>query len=118
MNVKLLAEHNLGFLSLKVGCTGSYESTLVKTPQCWKSHVMANKFLKAYLFIISKILFSSLNFCCMSRATSAFLCKVRASEQSWLFMKCRCLQELIFYDSEGLGDFGVDWFSPFNSLSA
>ena len=30
MSVKLLTEHNLEFLSLKGGCTGSSESTLVK----------------------------------------------------------------------------------------
>ena len=42
MNVKLLTEHNLEFLSLKVGCTGSSESTLVKMPHCWKSHVTAH----------------------------------------------------------------------------
>ena len=32
MNVKLLTEHHLEFLSLKEGCTGSYESPLVKSP--------------------------------------------------------------------------------------
>ena len=32
MIVKLLTEHHLEFQSLKVGCTGSYESTLVKMP--------------------------------------------------------------------------------------
>ena len=42
MSVKLLTEHNLEFLSLKEGCTGSSESTLVETPNCWKSHVMAH----------------------------------------------------------------------------
>ena len=41
MSVKLLTEHHLEFLSLKGGCTGSSESTLVKMPHCWKSHVMA-----------------------------------------------------------------------------
>ena len=41
MTVKLLTEHNLEFLSLKGGYTGSYESTLVKMPQCSKSHVVA-----------------------------------------------------------------------------
>ena len=41
MRVKLLIEHHLEFLSLKGGCTGSFESTSVKTPHCWKSHVMA-----------------------------------------------------------------------------
>ena len=42
MSVKLLTEHHLGFLSLEGGCTGSSESTLVKIPHCWKSHVAAH----------------------------------------------------------------------------
>ena len=33
MRVMLLTEHNLEFLSLKGGCTGSSESALVKMPQ-------------------------------------------------------------------------------------
>ena len=41
MSVKLLTEHHLEFLTLKRGCRGSSESTLVKMPHCWKSHVMA-----------------------------------------------------------------------------
>ena len=41
MIVKLLTEHHLRFLSLKGGCTGSSEFTLVKMPHCWKSHVAA-----------------------------------------------------------------------------
>ena len=36
MIVKLLTEHHLEFLSLKGGCTGLSESTLVKIPNCWK----------------------------------------------------------------------------------
>ena len=40
--VKLLTEHHLEFLSLKGGCTGSSESTFVKMPHCWKSHVTAH----------------------------------------------------------------------------
>ena len=42
MSVKLLTEHHLRFLSLKSDCTGSLESTLVKMPHCWKSHVVAH----------------------------------------------------------------------------
>ena len=38
MTVKLRTEHHLEFLSLKRGCTGSSESTLVKMSYCWKSH--------------------------------------------------------------------------------
>ena len=41
MSVKLLAEHRLEFVGLKADCTGSSESTLVKMPYCWKSHVAA-----------------------------------------------------------------------------
>ena len=41
MTVKLLTEHNLEFQSLKGGCTGLSESTLVNMPHCWKSHVAA-----------------------------------------------------------------------------
>ena len=37
MIVKLLTERHLEFLSLKGGCTGSSESTLVKMSNCWKS---------------------------------------------------------------------------------
>ena len=41
MRGKLLSEHRLEFLSVKVGYTGSSESTLVKLSHCWKSHVTA-----------------------------------------------------------------------------
>ena len=39
MSVKLLTEHNLEFLSVNRGCTDFSESTLVKMPDCQKSHV-------------------------------------------------------------------------------
>ena len=42
MTAKLMTKHNLEFLSLKGGCTGLSESTLVKMPHCWKSHVGAH----------------------------------------------------------------------------
>ena len=41
MSVRLLAEHHLEFLGLTGGCTGSSETTHVKIPYCWKSHVAA-----------------------------------------------------------------------------
>ena len=41
MSVKLLTEYRLEFVGLKADCTGSSESTLVKMPYCWKSHVAA-----------------------------------------------------------------------------
>ena len=34
MSVKLLTEHRLEFVSLKGGCTGSSESTLIKMQIC------------------------------------------------------------------------------------
>ena len=42
MSVKLLTEHQLEILSLKEDYIGSPESTLVKRPHCWKSHVAAH----------------------------------------------------------------------------
>ena len=44
MTVKLLTEHHLEFLSLDGDCIGACESTLVKMPHCWKSHVTAQFF--------------------------------------------------------------------------
>ena len=41
----LLTQQHLEFLSLKGGCTGSSEFTLVKIPHCWKSHVVAHLLL-------------------------------------------------------------------------
>ena len=41
MTVKLLTEQHLEFVSVKGGCRGSSESTFVKMPYCWKSHVAA-----------------------------------------------------------------------------
>ena len=49
MNIKLLNEHNLEFLSLKEGYTGSSESIHVKMPYCWKSHDAAHEL---YIFKI------------------------------------------------------------------
>ena len=42
MIVKLLTEHHLEFLSLKGGCRGPSESTLVKMSNCWKSYAAAH----------------------------------------------------------------------------
>ena len=42
MIVKLLTEHHLEFLSLKGGCRGSSESSLVKMSNCCKSHAAAH----------------------------------------------------------------------------
>ena len=50
MNIKLLTEHHLEFLSLKMGCRGLSNSTLVKMPYYWKSHVMAQIFINRTLY--------------------------------------------------------------------
>ena len=42
MIVKLLIEHYLEFLSLKGGCRGSSEFTLVKMSNCWKYYAAAH----------------------------------------------------------------------------
>ena len=42
MIIKLLTVHQLESLTLKGGCRGSSESTLVKMSNCWKSHATAH----------------------------------------------------------------------------
>ena len=49
IGVKLLTEHHLEFLSLKIGCTCSSESSHVKIPHCWKSHVTDQIYLHEQL---------------------------------------------------------------------
>ena len=51
MSVKLPTEHHLEFLSLMGGCTGSSESTHVKFPHCWKSHVAAHIWASTHVFL-------------------------------------------------------------------
>ena len=73
MTGKLLTEKHFEFLSLKGGCIGSPESTLVKMPNCWKSHVAARitqlfycssslKFLACFLLSLLKFAFHVLDF--------------------------------------------------------
>ena len=50
MSVKLLTEHHLECISLTGGFTGSSESTLVKMPHCWKSHVTSHLLDVMFLF--------------------------------------------------------------------
>ena len=47
---KLLTEHHFEFLSLKGGCRGSSESTLVKMSNCWKSQAAA-QFIMCYIYV-------------------------------------------------------------------
>ena len=88
MIVKLLIDHHLEFLSLKGGCRGSSESTLVKTSNCWKSHAAAQINHSSWVFTLWKRLehqvlgftvsISTLN--CMQTITSLFaFCKGGAS---------------------------------------
>ena len=53
MIVKLLTEHHLEFPSLKGGCRGSSESTLVKMLNCWKSHAAAQLVNKLAIRILT-----------------------------------------------------------------
>ena len=62
MIVKLLTEHHLEFLSLKGGCRGSSESTLVKMSNCWKSHAAAH-----IVFSPGPVHMPSTNGTCISR---------------------------------------------------
>ena len=59
MIVKLLTEHHLEFLSLKGGCRGLSESTLVKMSNCWKSYVTAQI---SFTLLLSSLFSSIANF--------------------------------------------------------
>ena len=52
MSVKLLTEHQLEFLTLKVGHRGLSEYTLVKFLHCWKSHVKALLLTKSKMIML------------------------------------------------------------------
>ena len=54
MNVELLIEQHLEFYSLKGGCIDLSESTLVKLPHCWKSHVVALMFVRSMIMALPK----------------------------------------------------------------
>ena len=55
MIVKLLTERHLEFLSLKGGCRGSSESTLVKMSNCWKSHALAHIYMLKALRLVQLV---------------------------------------------------------------
>ena len=71
MIVKLLTEHHLEFLSLKGGCRGSYESTHVKIPHCWKSHALAHLSL-LYCLVYSLQLVITCDTVFLSLSTTVF----------------------------------------------
>ena len=77
MNIKLLTKHHLEFLSLTGGCTCSFESTLVKMPHCWKSHVAVHNI--PYSYLISYLQFgggsrviSANSFCILKKETKLY----------------------------------------------
>ena len=68
MTVKLLTEYHLEFLSLKGGCTGSSESTLVKC------HIVGNHMLWAQMVILE-----TLKVKCGISPGSAYLSKTKTT---------------------------------------
>ena len=61
--VKLLAEHYLEFLSVKGGCTGLSEYTLVKMPHGWIQRVAAQMGLKNWLCEINTFAANFIKIC-------------------------------------------------------
>ena len=70
MIAKLLPEHHLEFLGLKEGCTDSSESTHVKMPHCWKSHVAAHFFVFSESQGLSSISLNTLSSISLNTFTS------------------------------------------------
>ena len=92
MIVKLLSEHHLEFQSLRGGCTGSSESTLVKMPHCWKSHATANRILVLNAYAQSHSLnahaqlssvVGGLSFCLSPARITSFMYTCASNEMPW-----------------------------------
>ena len=99
LTVKLLTEHHLESLSLKGGCTGSSESTLVKMPHCWKSHVTAHMVLKFKRLTLGLVYNTDLKSSLTS--DSLKMCLLTNSEDpdelgSTLFAKPKMILQLLF----------------------
>ena len=77
MSVKLATEHHLEFLCLKGGCTGLYESTLVKIPHCWKSYVTAHFICVFARKIVPHVIHLSLSRLCCSVENRTRSCETR-----------------------------------------
>ena len=85
MNVTLLTEHHLEFLSLTGGCTCSSESTLVKMPHCWKSRVTAH--------IWKQMSFENLLLICCLPVSNVHCWGVRECFKKWNGCLKLCIQE-------------------------
>ena len=107
MIVTLLTEHHLEFLSLKGGCRGSFESTHVKMPHCWKSHALAHMFCFVFVLVFFKF-FNLLEInvvpdqeaaeACSSLHMSK--CRIVGNLMHWLicflFFFCACLFQVLY----------------------
>ena len=65
MTLKLLTKHHLECLSLKGGCTGFSETTLVRMPHCWKSRITAQLFVLRAVLITKRPIFTKRSFLIM-----------------------------------------------------
>ena len=100
MTVKLMAEHHFEFLSLKGGCTGSSESTLVKMSHCWKSHVASQVCYKVTTLyhlmdkhIVAGLMFHKHNFCFLLSQV-LLLCPHHKTLPYWMLEEePRCLRK-------------------------
>ena len=72
MNVKLLTEHHLEFLSVKGGCTGLYEFTLVKC------HIVGNLMPRLTDFdLTSHAIYPDINFLERNSSLTQLFCLLR-----------------------------------------
>ena len=110
MNVKLLTEQHLEFLSFKGECTGSSESTLVKIPHCWKSHVVAHiqKTMKIHSTCALKIQVLRV------RDLLKQICFGGSIIQSILCLKC--VKDVLILDLGGLDQLDIELFGTCSTV--
>ena len=99
MNIKLLTEYDLEFLSLTRGCKGLPESTHVKMPHCWKSHVTAHMLSSLLLYsgYILRLLRKWNHTLIVSNIYSLWLLLLYSSPSIWLATVQYTLSNMLFF---------------------
>ena len=102
MIVKLLTEHYLELLSLKGGCRGSSESTLVKMSNCWKSHATAQMMdallLCSLTFVLQVVYFQQSCKYALNIDINIKFYRFPEIYRKWIFFKlftCECHQLIL-----------------------
>ena len=83
---RLLTEHNLGYLRLKGGCTGSSESTIIKEINCRSSNALTGLVARKPVFGVLRITKAQTSLC------------IRAADRHFVYSLTRRTYNLACYE--------------------